>query len=570
MNRMALDDCPRAVGKARAFQQQRTVMWGVVPWTLCLLQGCNGRDYLEDTALPPMELERLRRPALLDPKAESQEPPVTLADAVQDAVEVGFGSPTHPVRATVSLADVRQWSLEYNLDLSVQRYNPTLGVTALDAEAAKFEAVLRGNYTRNDSTLVENLESGLPTASDSAKIGVDFPLATGGTINVSTLAIAADSVLTPEPWEAGLSVNLSLPLLRGFGIRANTASIRVAQMEARQIDARTTLEMIRILANAEKSYWQLFTARRILEVRERQHRLAEEQMARARRRVDQGDAAPIELLRAQSGVGRTIEQIIVADNVLRIRARSLKRFMNSPQYPVDGPTMLDPITASEPFGLNLDPAALTALALNNRMDLLELELQLAVDAERVALARNEALPSFTLDYQYQYLGDAASLGQAYSSLGDSDPFVVSVSGSIPLGNEARKARLSQAIARRLQRLATKESRRQAITQEVHDVVDTVAGAWRRVVATRLEVTFAERALLAEQRQFDVGLRTSVEVLDAAARLADAQAREVDASAQYEISLIDLAFATGTVLGASQVSLPDPMPRPESVVGWPWE
>jgi outer membrane protein TolC len=341
-------------------------------------------------------------------------------------------------------------------------------------------------------------------------------------------------------------------------------------MESQQIDARTLLETIRILANAEKSYWQLYAARRIMEVRERQHALAEEQLARARRRVDQGEVAPIELLRAQSGIGRTIEQLIVADNQLRLRARALKRFMNAPQFPVDGPTMLDPATPSDPLGLDLDPAKLTRMAISNRMELLDLELQLAIDAERVALARNEALPLFTMDYQYQVLGDDGGLASAYGSLGDADPFIASVNASIPLGNEARRARLSQAITRRLQRLATKESRVQTITQEVHDAVDNVRGAWRRVVAARLEARFAERTLLAEQRQFDVGLRTSVEVLDANARVADAQSREVEAAAQYETSLVDLAFATGTVLGEAQVTMPGPKPVPNPDRQYDWE
>jgi outer membrane protein TolC len=307
-----------------------------------------------------------------------------------------------------------------------------------------------------------------------------------------------------------------------------------------------------------------------MEVRERQHALAEEQLARARRRVDQGEVAPIELLRAQSGIGRTIEQLIVADNQLRLRARALKRFMNAPQFPVDGPTMLDPSTPSDPLGLDLDPAKLTRMALANRMELLDLELQLAIDAERVALARNEALPLFTMDYQYQVLGDDGGLASAYGSLGDADPFIASVNASIPLGNEARRARLSQAITRRLQRLATKESRVQTITQEVHDAVDNVRGAWRRVVAARLEARFAERTLLAEQRQFDVGLRTSVEVLDANARVADAQSREVEAAAQYETSLVDLAFATGTVLGEAQVTMPGPKPVPNPDRQYDWE
>jgi outer membrane protein TolC len=532
--------------------------------------GCNGRDYVDAPLLPEVDPARLAQPPVLQPESESAAPPVQLETAVDEASKRDYSAQVYPERANVTLADVRQWSLEHNLDLRVQQFNPTLGVTALDAEIAKFEAVLQASYTYNDNTLAENLEAGNPTASNGGTLGIDFPLATGGTLNVGTLFNQADSTLLDEPWEAGFQLDLSMPIMRGFGLRANTASIVIAKMESQQVDARTLLETIRILANAEKSYWQLYAARRIMEVRERQHALAEEQLARARRRVDQGEVAPIELLRAQSGIGRTIEQLIVADNQLRLRARALKRFMNAPQFPVDGPTMLDPVTPSDPLGLDLDPAKLTRMAIANRMELLDLELQLAIDAERVALARNEALPLFTMDYQYQVLGDDSGIAAAYGNLGDSDPFIASVNASIPLGNEARRARLSQAITRRLQRLATKESRVQTITQEVHDAVDNVRGAWRRVVAARLEAQFAERTLLAEQRQFDVGLRTSVEVLDASARVADAQSREVEAAAQYETSLVDLAFATGTVLGEAQVTMPGPMPVPNPDRTFDWE
>ena len=532
--------------------------------------GCNGRDYVDAPLLPDVDPARLAQPPVLKPESESAVPPVQLETAVDEASKRDYSAQVYPERANVTLADVRQWSLENNLDVRVQQFNPTLGVTALDAEIAKFEAVLKANYTYNDNTLVENLEAGNATANNGGSLGIDFPLATGGVLNVGSLFNQAASVLTDEPWEAGFQLDLSMPIMRGFGLRANTASIVIAKMESQQVDARTLLETIRILANAEKSYWQLYAARRIMEVRERQHALAEEQLARARRRVDQGEVAPIELLRAQSGIGRTIEQLIVADNQLRLRVRALKRFMNAPQFPVDGPTMLDPTTPSDPLGLDLDPAKLTRMAIANRMELLDLELQLAIDAERVALARNEALPLFTMDYQYQVLGDDSGLAAAYGNLGDADPFIASVNASIPLGNEARRARLSQAITRRLQRLATKESRVQTITQEVHDAVDNVRGAWRRVVAARLESRFAERTLLAEQRQFDVGLRTSVEVLDANARVADAQSREVEAAAQYETSLVDLAFATGTVLGEAQVTMPGPMPVPNPDRTFDWE
>ncbi len=64
---------------------------------------------------------------------------------------------------------------------------------------------------------------------------------------------------------------------------------------------------------------------------------------------------------------------------------------------------------------------------------------------------------------------------------------------------------------------------------------------------------AARTLEAESRQFDRGARTSTDVLDAATSLADAQSAEVLAIGDYRISLVDLAVATGTVLGSAGVN-----------------
>lgn len=79
---------------------------------------------------------------------------------------------------------------------------------------------------------------------------------------------------------------------------------------------------------------------------------------------------------------------------------------------------------------------------------------------------------------------------------------------------------------------------------------------------------AARTYEAEQRQFDAGSRTSTDVLDAAARLADAQSSEIRAIADYQIAQVDLAFATGTVLGQGQVEFSplDPREGRESIDG----
>ena len=83
-------------------------------------------------------------------------------------------------------------------------------------------------------------------------------------------------------------MSISQPLLRDAGVGVATASIRVSKLQGQITDSRTKLEAIRILANADKAYWNQYRTFRELEVRKQQYDLAIAQLDRAQRRVRLG------------------------------------------------------------------------------------------------------------------------------------------------------------------------------------------------------------------------------------------------------------------------------------------
>ena len=499
---------------------------------------------------------QLKRIDSIDPAARSLTPPVPLEQAAKQTLDELKSPPMPKDEMAISIAEVRAAVLQRNLDLRTVLVDPAIARENLSAEEAKFQNTVFGSYKRNENSLFNDLATGEPANSDSFGAGIAIPLATGGEITVGASADQSASGFDfgdpGEDWLSALSFSMSQPLLRGAGVRTNTHSIRVADWQGQIADARTKLEAIRILANADKAYWNLYSAYRELGVRRAQYEVAVEQLARARRRAVQGDGAEIEVVRAESGVGRTLEQIIVADTAVRIRQRALKRLMNREDLPVSSATPLKPATEPNPLGLSLDGKLLATQAVSNRMEMLELELQLAIDSSEVDFRRNAALPLFVLDYGYDVQGTGTDLDKAYGELGDDDSFNIGVRAEIPIGNEIAESRVNAAILTRLRRLATRDARKLSIETEVYDTLDTLGQSWQRILAARLEALLAARTLAAEQRQFDVGLRTSVDVNDANARLADAQSREVQALGAYQIALVDLAFATGTSLGAAQI------------------
>ncbi|MDZ4832003.1 MAG: TolC family protein [Phycisphaerae bacterium] len=534
-------------------RRSRAFIAAMLVSTICC--GCTQGLFDNDRTTYRVAPERLKKIAMTDVVAESKAPPVDADEATRNALAKGDPMPTWPARMEISLADVRESTLKNNLDLRTQLVEPAIARRTLDAERAKFEATLIASYLRSGANQFTDPAFGDPVDSDTASLGVQVPLITGGTIDVLGQLQRVDtnggvSLDGSGGWGSGVGFSISQPLLRNAGAAVNTASIRIAEHDGQIASARTKLETIRILADADKAYWSLYGAFRDLEVRQQQFELARAQLERARRRVLQGDAAEIEVTRAESGLGGTLENIIVATATLKERVRALKRLMNRPDLPIESETLLVPATLPNPLGLKLDSTDLANRAVENRMEMLELELSLASRAIEIEVARNQTLPVFALDYSYTPFGRGDGFGSAFSNIGDfeEDAYTFSLNGQIPLGNEVAKNRLGRAVLLRLQRLATKDARRQSIRTEVFDAVVRLETAWQRILAARLETTLAARTYEGEKRQFDVGVRTSQDVLDASARLADAQSREVNALAGWQNAMVDIAFATGTLPG----------------------
>ena len=534
---------------------------------LCLTS-CRGLLTHDDHAVYRRPPERLQEIETVRLEQLSQSEPVSVEEAAANAAARAVAVEEPPESIELNLAEIRAAALANNLDLEVELVNPSLAEEIVAEEEAQFEPLLFGSaeWIRLDADSTVLDVPGHRSRLSSFDAGVQIPLRTGGTVTVElpfsrfddqtppTGTSANESNIIDPVYRAGLKFSISQPLLRNAGIRANTHTIRVAKYQRDVADARTKLEAIRILANADRAYWLLYAARRELDVRQKQYDLALQQLEEARQRVAAGAAPKIEIMRAESGLARRLEAIIIADTTVRRSERDLKRIMNRPSLPMESRTAILPETSPNPVGLDLDADALADYAVANRMEMLELELQLAIDASTVDFERNATLPLVMLDYTYTTNGLGDSYNDAFresSGVSFAD-YSIGITAEIPIGNREAKARLRRAMLQRIQRLATRDRRELAIRQEVYDALDQLAQNWQRILAAGQEVILAHKTWEAERRQFEVGLRTSTEVLEAAARLADAQSREIRALAAYEVSQVDIAFATGTLLGQDRV------------------
>lgn len=525
---------------------------------LVYLSGCaNPLASSDDDYAKSIPMERFRR---IESRTFQPAPPSEPETAEQTARDIAADRFAGRERAELSLEECRASALERNLDLQVALVNPTIANQALSEEEAAFEASfdLSANWRQTDTPTSSSLDDAQAN-SQNITPGVTIPLRTGGSTRISLPMSRSEtsnifSTLNPA-YTADLQFSISQPLLRSAGRRASTFGIKIASYSEQIVQAQTKLSVINQLAAVDRAYWSLYQARAELDVRQQEFDLAVEQLERAQRRVAAQAAAEIEVLRAQAGVADSLEAIIVAQNLVLSNQRELKRIINMPGLEVETTTMVIPTSPPDPVEYVFEAGSLIDEAIAQRMDLLEVELQIARDAATIDFRENQSLPALDLSASYQINGLGESLGDAYEIMAENqfEDWSVGLNLSVPIGNEAALSRLRQAVLQRIQRIATRDSRLQTIRQEVLDAIDRLDADWQRLQAAQISVALNSRNLEAEQRQFEQGRTTSTDVLDATRDLTAARSAELRAIVSYQLTQIELAVATGTLLGASRVS-----------------
>jgi outer membrane protein len=517
--------------------------------------------------------------------------PTSIDDATAAFIERegGTASRGDAIDATrLTIDDLRLSVIENNLDLRVASFGPRVAEESLNAERAKFDAVFVADVSYADQDLpvgnsqIFSLSSNDPALSGASGIfteseidrevfkggaGVGVPLPTGAKVGIKQSVEIDDksgSGLLSTEDRAGSTFSISQPLLRGGGIAVNTASIRLARLGFGVEAAENKLTLIRVLANTEKAYWRLYAAEKQLEVQREQFELARNNFELVDQLITEGLTPPVERFAAELAVAEQRQGLVIAETAVRLRARDLARALNRPDLPLGNPEGVR--VASDPalVRYEIDADALVERALTERLELLELELKLAADAIKIDLAENAKLPVFVVDFQY-------GLGERSSTIGsslagsfefDNPQWAIGARAEIPITNDAAEARYRRSLISRLQRTATREQKRLAIRQEVYDAADVLAQNWDALLARRIEVIAAGANYEAQQRLFREGLRNAQDVLVALNKLGMARQKEVKAIASYQVAQIDLAYATGTLLGYAGTEITPDTPTTE--------
>lgn len=374
---------------------------------------------------------------------------------------------------------------------------------------------------------------------------------------------------------SNLGLNVSQPLLRGFGLGLNRRFIRIAGDEQKIGGLLFQQQLIASVYGVIRLYTDFVALYQDVKVKQESVTTAERLLSDVSAQVEEGTLAPVEQTRANAQVFSTRQDLANSQGLLEEQEAILKNVLTrqgNEDLEVRSAHIIPTDALEIPAQDNIQPIQdLVAEALANRPDLRQARLQ--IDISRIGLqgSKNATLPEVDLLGVVANSGLAGALNPLEPS---ADPALIGGFGGVldqilsrryptygiglqlnlPLRNriaEADFARDQIQVKQSEVRLRQLENQARL---EVEDAIIALRRARASADAAAQARQFQQESLAVEQAKFDVGASTSFFVIQYQSLLAQAQSTEVAAKSAYVKARAALERAIGSILTENGISV----------------
>jgi outer membrane protein TolC len=469
---------------------------------------------------------------------------------------------------------------EPQTNLSIQGPIPQTNGTAIP----NYDPFLTGQLSWTHTTTPQNntVQTGSPTLISGGTLfnaGIQQGFASGAVASLNFLnnRQSVNSLRSNyNPYtNSALGLNVTQPLLRGFGTALNRRFIRIAANEQKISSLVFQQQLILTVYGVIRLYTDLVALTEDEKVKTETVALAEKLLSDVKAQVEEGTLAQVEMARANAQVFSTRQDLINArglreeqeaifKNVLTRRGNEDSEVQSARVIPTDA--------LSIPAVDDVRPMQdLIADALTRRPDVSQASLQIANARIGIEGARSLTKPQLDL---IGIMQNNALAGQANPFSTNADPGFIGGYGGVfeqifarryptygagvqltlPLRNRLAEADLARdQFQVRQQEIRLRQLQNQT-RLEVEDALIAMRRARGSYEAAQQSRALQQESLEAEQAKFEVGASTSFFVIQYESLVSQARSAEVAARSSYVKAKAALQRAMGTILDENQISL----------------
>ena len=360
-------------------------------------------------------------------------------------------------------------------------------------------------------------------------------------------------------------------LLQGFGAKVNDRGIRIARKNTMAAQAVLRSQLLDLVSTVLNLYWQLVSGNEELKARRRALEIAQKFAEDTGKEIKLGVLPEVELPRAQAEVASRAQDLSIAEAAVRQQETLLKEALGrTADAALDNADIVTLDRIEVPATDDLPPLReLVRKATEQRPDVIISRIHDETDAINAVGTENLLLPSLQVSARAQNRGAAGTIqdpihaspyfaGGYGAALGqilrrDFPNQAASVSIALPVGN--RQAQGDYGIDQfqlRQSDLSGRKTANQIVVDISNDMIALRQARARYSTAVQTR-ELQEQLLEAEQNEFQSGLSTISNIVQAQRALVNAQSAEVTALSTYARARVAMDQVLGDTLEANHVS-----------------
>lgn len=450
----------------------------------------------------------------------------------------------------LTLSDTIILALQNNRDIKNAYLDRIAQRQELATEEGKFRPILTPeiaiNLNRNALGITNTNNNQLSIGAD---ISVKMPA--GGEFSFGWIGAARNNYTNNFPNDTELASaqqNLQLrftqPLMRGFGVEINRASIEIARIRE-QINIITLKSTLTdTITRVIFAYRALQQAGEGVKIQTQSLELAKQRTTEFQTLINAGREAPVDILPLEKAIADREGDLLAAENNRQQAIANLLQILD-----IDRQINIIPTDSTTPE-LNLpDPQKIQQIALENNLNYLSSLLDRDISKFNLLLAEDNQ--RWNLDFNATYDG------LSHSATDTSQNFSAGITLSRQFGNLSLKSDLERSKVNLLKAENTIQNQRANLQIEIQNQLRDINLKLKQIELAKNTTQLAERQLNIEQEKLRLGKSETREVVRFQDDLISARNQEISAQIDYLNALTTLQQTLGTTLQTWNISIETP-------------
>lgn len=354
----------------------------------------------------------------------------------------------------------------------------------------------------------------------------------------------------------------------------NKLTLMISRSRLRISEYGLRNQLLTLVSAAESAYWDVVAARESLKVAIGARDVSAEFLKLSQKQLELGALSPLDIYNPQQQLATNEVSVAQARFTLTQREDALRKQIAAD---LDAQVRTLPLVLTDSAdmpvdSINFERESAIQQALQNRPDLKQAVQSIDVDDLSVQQARNGLLPNLALLGTYSTQGRGGIFFRKTNVFTDgvASQIITSTPGglsdalsamfgfgfstyqfglrlTLPLRNRAASADMADALVKKKQDTLTVRTTQQTIRLDILNAITNVESSKESVKLAKIARDFAQKALDAENKKYELGTELSQNVLLAQNALAQAESTVVTNQIALRKNLLNLLVKIGTLL-----------------------